>query len=160
MPGWAFSPAAAFIIAVCLAGAAQAEVTVAPAGRGYDIDVAGQVSSAELLSAIATATGVTITGDPEDATIRDSHFRGTSLERALRALLPHAAFVVSFAKNGAPDRIIFLSAAKGEDAGGNGGQVTGTDPNMEGGTNPDDAASTFSPDAQQDGQPGNPAPGN
>ncbi len=147
--------------ASCLAGSAQAEVTVTPAAKGYDIDIVGQASVGELLDAIAKG-GITITGQPPDATITANHFRSASLERALRALLPHAPFVVRFAKNGVPEKIIFLSAAKGEGegAGGDAGPATGDDPSMEGGSNPDDPGSNFAPDAQQGGQPGTPSPGN
>ena len=65
-----------------------------------------------MIDAIAAATGATIQGYPEDGTVADNHIRGASLERALRALLPKAAFVVRFNADDTPAAIIFLSDAK------------------------------------------------
>ena len=109
---WFSVPANALLIGVLLCGSVAAEVNVAPAGKGYDIDVSGQASTTEVIDAIAAATGATIQGYPEDGTVADNRIRGASLERALRALLPNAAFVVRFNADDTPAAIIFLSDAK------------------------------------------------
>lgn len=109
---WISGPIIALLIGGALCGSVAAEVSVSPAGKGYDIDVSGQVSTTEVLDAIAAATGATIEGYPEDGAIADNRIRGASLERALRALLPKAAFVVRFDADDTPAAIIFLSDAK------------------------------------------------
>ena len=125
---WISGPAAALLIGTALCGSVAAEVTVSPAGKGYDIDVTGQVSTTEVLDAIAAATGATIEGYPEDGTVADNRIRGASLERALRALLPKAAFVVRFSEDDTPTAIIFLSDSKGAaPAGGDPGMDEGMD---------------------------------
>jgi hypothetical protein len=100
------------LIGAALCGSVAAEVNVSPAGKGYDIVVSGQASTKEVLDAIAAATGAIIEGYPEDGTVADNRIRGASLERALRALLPKAAFVVRFDADDTPSVIIFLSNAK------------------------------------------------
>lgn len=105
------------VLSTALLGAASgatawAEVTVAPAARGYDIDITGQASSTELIDAIAAALGIKVQGYPADSTVTANQLRGASLERALRALLPTARFVVRFNDDDTPEAIIFLSASK------------------------------------------------
>ena len=102
------------------APAAQAEVTVAPAATGFDIDITDQASASELLDAVAAATGAVIKGRPEDATINANQLRNSSMERALRKLLPGAAFAVRYDDDGKLAAIIFLSpdSAGGESADG------------------------------------------
>jgi hypothetical protein len=107
---WAM-PAAVLVFA--MAGSALAGVTVSPAGRGYDIDIDGETSASELLDAIASASGATVKGQPQDATITTNHLRGTTLERAIRQLLPGAAFTIRFGEDERPDAIIFLSPEDG-----------------------------------------------
>ena len=109
---WFSGPATALFIGTLLCGSVAAEVNVAQAGKGYDIDVSGQASTTEVIDAIAAATGATIQGYPLDGTVADNRIRGASLERALRALLPKAAFVVRFNADDTPAAIIFLSDAK------------------------------------------------
>lgn len=109
---WFSVPANTLLIGTLLCGSVAAEVSVAPAGKGFDIDVSGQASTTEVIDAIAAATGATIQGYPEDGTVADNRIRGASLERALRALLPKAAFVVRFNTDDTPAAIIFLSDAK------------------------------------------------
>lgn len=93
-------------------GTAWAEITVSPAARGYDIDITDQASSTELIDAIAAALGIKVQDYPADSTVAASQLRGASLERALRALLPTARFVVRFNDDDSPEAIIFLSASK------------------------------------------------
>lgn len=112
MQRWTSASATALLIGAALCGSVAAEVNVSPGGKGYDIDVSGQASTKEVLDAIAAATGATIEGYPEDGTVADSRIRGASLERALRALLPKAAFVVRFNADDTPAAIIFLSDTK------------------------------------------------
>jgi hypothetical protein len=109
---WFSAYANALLIGTLLCGSVAAEVNVAPSGKGYDIDVSGQASTTEVIDAIAAATGATIQGYPEGGTVADNRIRGASLERALRALLPKAAFVVRFNADDTPAAIIFLSDAK------------------------------------------------
>ena len=154
------SPAATLMFALWLSGTAPAEVTVAIAPKGYDIDISGQVTTDELLAAIAKAIGVTISGQPTETTVRENHFRSSSLERALRALLPHAAFVVSFAKNGSPEKIIFLSANKTDGTGGDAGSGAGVNPGMDSGDANPDPGYTGTPDAEPGNPPDNSVPGN
>ena len=130
---WFSVPANTLLIGTLLCGSVAAEVSVAPAGKGYDIDVSGQASTTEVIDAIAAATGATIQGYPEDGTVADNHIRGASLERALRALLPKAAFVVRFNADDTPAAIIFLSDAK--DA-----ATQGTDPGVDEGLDAIDEA--------------------
>lgn len=105
-------PVAMAVLCLLLPLPAWAEVSVTPAARGYDVDVVGQVSSSEVLDAFATATGIDIKGAPEETTVAETHLRGASLERALRALLPHAGFVVSSDADGKPTAIIFMAASQ------------------------------------------------
>lgn len=109
---WISGHATVLLIGAALSGSVAAEVNVSPAGKGYDIDVTGQASTTEVLDAIAATTGATIEGYPVDGTIADNRIRGASLERALRALLPKAAFVVRFNADDTPAAIIFLSDSK------------------------------------------------
>lgn len=110
--GWAL-PAAVGIFA---AAPAYAQVTVTPAAKGYDIDIENQISAAELIDALAAATGANVKGQPQEATINPNHLRGASLERALRLLLPGAAFTLGFNADGKPTSIIFLSSPAQEPA--------------------------------------------
>lgn len=112
------APAAIITVSCITIGAAQAEVTVVPAARGFDIDVSDQATSTELLDAITSATGVKIEGAPEDAAIGANHLRSASLERALRTLMPRAGFVVRSRGDGTPEAIIFLSTPLGGDPDG------------------------------------------
>lgn len=109
---------AAAAVAVTLSATALAEVTIEPASKGYDIDVTDNASSTELLDAITEATGATIKGRPDEVTLSANHLKGTSLERAIRMLIPGTNFVVRLGPDGAPAQIIFLSASPGD--GGNG----------------------------------------
>lgn len=126
------------LIGAALCSSAAAEITVAPAGKGFDIDITEQASSTEVVDAIADAIGVKVEGYPEEGPVAASHLRSASLERALRALLPKAAFVVRFNEDDTPAAIIFLSESK--DAPPEGGEP-GIDEGMEesdGGTAPTD----------------------
>jgi len=100
------------LLASISSGTAWAEITVSPAARGYDIDITDQASSTELIDAIAATLGIKVQGYPADSTVAAGQLRGASLERALRALLPTARFVVRFNDEDSPEAIIFLSAAK------------------------------------------------
>lgn len=135
---------------------ARAEVTVTPVAKGYDVDVIGQASSAEVLEAIAGATGVEIKGTPGDTTVNESHLRSASLERAIRALLPRAGFVVSSDAEGKPVSIIFMAVS------GDGGAPPPGDPTMpdaQDGSVPDQPDGTV-PDgtAPEDAAPERPLP--
>ena len=115
-------PAAVFCLGVALCAPAMAAVTVTPATKGYDIDVTGPSSASEVIDAIAGATGVVIKGEPEDATVGTNHLRNTSLERALRVLLPGAPFAVRFGEDDMPEEIIFLAPSQdGGDTANDGG---------------------------------------
>ena len=100
------------LLASISSGTAWAEITVSPAARGYDIDITDQASSTELIDAMTAALGIKVQGYPADSTVAASQLRGASLERALRALLPTARFVVRFNDDDSPEAIIFLSASK------------------------------------------------
>ena len=52
---WFSASANALLIGALLCGSVAAEVSVAPAGKGYDIDVSGQASTTEVIDAIAAA---------------------------------------------------------------------------------------------------------
>lgn len=110
----AFPGIVTFTLAVMLSIPALADVTVRPATKGYDIDVTENASSSELLDAIANSTGATIKGQPEEVTLAANHLKATSLERAIRVLIPGANFVVRFGPDDAPAQIIFLSAKAGD----------------------------------------------
>lgn len=112
----------AVFFAVAGIGAAHADITVKPVARGYDIDVTSETTASELVDAIANATGVDIKGEPEDTTVGVNHLRSASLERALRALLPKAPFVVRSDADDTPTEIIFLAPRKNGD-----GSSDGTD---------------------------------
>jgi hypothetical protein len=116
----------AVMLATVLSSPARADVTVTPVAKGYDIDVSDQASSAELLDAITTATGVTLRGLPDETTLSANHLRATSLERAIRMLMPGVNFTVRFGPDNAPAQIIFLSGSPAEDGTSNGG-AAGTD---------------------------------
>jgi len=105
--GWS----AVIAIGLSWPGAALAEVTVTPAAKGYDVDVTGQASTTEVLEAIVGATGVEIKGTPGDAAVSENHLRGASLERAIRALLPKAGFIVRSDAEGKPAAIIFMAVS-------------------------------------------------
>ena len=134
---WISGSAIALLMSASLCGPVAAEIIVAPSGKGYDIDITEQASSTEVVDAIADAIGVTVEGYPEEGPIAASHLRSASLERALRALLPKAAFVVRFNEDDTPAAIIFLSAPK--DASPDGGEP-GIDEGMD--ENDDAAAPT------------------
>jgi hypothetical protein len=104
--------AAVFILTAALCVPAEAGVTVKPSAKGYDIDVDGPTKASELIDAIASATGVNVKGQPEETTIGPNHLHGTSLERALRMLLPKVPFAVRFDADDIPEAIIFLSPAQ------------------------------------------------
>ena len=133
----ATGPTAIFLLAATLCGTAVADVKIAPAAQGYDIDIDGDTSATDLIEAIAAATGVEIKGEPEDVAIGANHLRNTSLERALRKLLPKAPFAVRFDSDETPEEIIFLSPA--EDGGGADGGAGDT-------TEPSDDAPAEDPD--------------
>lgn len=99
-----------------ISGTARAEITVSPVARGYDIDITEQTSSTALIDALSAAIGVTVAGYPPEKTIAKGQLRGASLERAVRALLPQARFVVRFNADNTPSTIIFLSTGQGEDS--------------------------------------------
>ena len=105
-------PVAVLAAGVALCGTAAAEVTVKPASKGYDIDITGDTTAAELIEAIASATGADIKGEPENTAVGVNHLRNASLERALRALLPKAPFVVKSDHDDMPTEIIFLSPSQ------------------------------------------------
>lgn len=128
----AFPGVVGTLLAIMLSGTALADVTVTPTAKGYDIDVTDDASSSELLDAITKATGATIKGPPDEVTLSANHMKGTSLERAIRMLIPGANFVVRFGPDDAPAQIIFLSTSPSED--GNGGS---TDSGTEDSTSPD-----------------------
>ncbi|MFO1133166.1 MAG: hypothetical protein U1E16_14295 [Hyphomicrobiales bacterium] len=109
----------AFLLGTVLCSGAIAGVTVTPASKGYDIDVSDQASSSELLDAISDATGVTIKGLPDETTLATNHLRSTTLERALRMLMPGTNFVVRFGPDNAPTQIIFLSESPDDNGAGN-----------------------------------------
>lgn len=113
-------PVMAFLMGTALCGTASAGVTVTPAAKGYDIDVSDQASSSELLDAISTATGVAIKGLPDETTLATNHLRSTTIERALRMLMPGTNFVVRFGPDNAPEQIIFLAASPDGNGAGNG----------------------------------------
>ena len=105
-------PVAVLAAGVALCGTAAAEVTVKPASKGYDIDITGDATAAELIEAIASATGADIKGEPENTAVGVNHLRNASLERALRALLPKAPFAVKSDDDDMPTEIIFLSPSQ------------------------------------------------
>lgn len=105
---WTLS-ASVLTMAAMLAPPASAEVTISPAASGYDIDITGPVSSSELIDVISAATGIAVKNRPKDTTINTNHLRSTSLDRALRKLLPGTAFTIRSGDEGAPAMIIFLS---------------------------------------------------
>ncbi|WP_374331777.1 hypothetical protein [Aestuariivirga sp.] len=107
-----------FLLGDALSGTARAEVTVTPAAKGYDIEVSDQATSSELLDAITNATGVTIKGLPDETTLAANHLRSTTLERAIRMLMPAANFVVRFRPDNTPAQIIFLSASPDDNTAG------------------------------------------
>lgn len=107
----------AALFGVTTSSTAWAEITVSPAARGYDIDVTDPVSSTELIDAIAAALEIKVKGYPDESTVAANQLRGASLERALRALLPSARFVVRFNEDDSPAALIFLSAGKGGEPG-------------------------------------------
>ncbi|MEI7599933.1 MAG: hypothetical protein WCJ41_11520 [Aestuariivirga sp.] len=121
-------PVAVLAAGAALCGAAAAEVTVKPAAKGYDIDITGNATASELIEAIASATGVDIKGEPEDTPVGANHLRNASLERALRALLPKAPFVVKSDDEDMPTEIIFLSPSQNGD--GTAGGQDASDPAM------------------------------
>lgn len=92
--------------------AARADVTVTAAGSGYDIEVSGQATSADVIAAIAAATRATASGTPDTTPVLPNHLAGASLVRALRVLLPHAPFVIRYRKDGTPEAIILLTPVK------------------------------------------------
>lgn len=102
---------------IALSGAAWAEITISPATRGYDIDITDPTSSTALIDALAGAAGVKVGGYPADSPVATSHLRNASLERALRALLPTARFVVRFNSDDTPAEIIFLTSAENAEPG-------------------------------------------
>lgn len=104
---------AAILVVASLSDAAHAEITVSPVARGYDIAITEQTSSTALIDSMAAALGVTVQGYPADSTVSKTQIRGASLERALRALLPEARFVVRFNDDDTPAAIIFLSSGEG-----------------------------------------------
>ena len=125
LPRWTMF-ASLLAMTVGLAHPASAEVTISPAASGYDIDIIGPVSSTELIDVISAATGVAVKNRPEDTTINTNHLRSTSLDRALRKLLPGTAFTIRSGDEGAPAMIIFLSpsaAAPQDDPQGAGTEV-------------------------------------
>jgi hypothetical protein len=144
-------------MAAALCGPAAAGVTVTPAAKGYDIDIDGQASASELIEAIAGATGVEIKGQPEDATVGPNHLRNTSLERALRQLLPKAPFAIRFDADDTPETIIFLSpsqegaTADGSDGAGESDETDGSDGGD--GTDPGDQAPVDDSDTLEDMAP-------
>jgi hypothetical protein len=107
------------VVACCgtLPAVALADVTVTPAAKGYDIDITGDASSSDLIDAIVGATGVAIKGEPGDATLTANHLKNTSLERALRSLLPGTNFAVRFGDDDKPSEIIFLTSGSGDGSG-------------------------------------------
>lgn len=108
---------AAVFLFVALSGTASAGITISPAARGYDIDITEQTSSTALIDALAGAAAVKVEGYPAESPVAASHLRNASLERALRALLPSARFVVRFNADDTPAAIIFLSSAEDADPG-------------------------------------------
>lgn len=108
-------------MAAALCGPAAATIKIAPAEKGYDFDIDAQTTASELIDAIASATGVDIKGEPQDTTVGPNHLRNTSLERALRKLLPKAPFAVRFDADDTPEAIIFLTPSEG------GGGANGSD---------------------------------
>lgn len=107
----------AVLLGAASGGTAWAEITVSPAARGYDIDITDQATSTELIDTIAAALGIKVQGYPVDSTVGANQLRGASLERALRALLPTARFVVRFNDDDSPEAIIFLSDSKDGETG-------------------------------------------
>lgn len=124
----------AMLVAMAWPAALRAEVTVTAAAKGYDVDVSDQASVSEVIDAIVTATGVKVVGAPEDGTIASLHLRSASLERVLRALLPHEGFALRFNADDTPDAIIFLSA---ENAAGAGDGADAGPDGSDGGSEPD-----------------------
>lgn len=110
--------ALALACSFALPGTAWAEVTVKPAARGYDIDITEEATSSDLIDAIAEATGANVKGEPEDASLAPNHLRSTSLERAIRMLIPGAKFAVRFNDDDSPAEIIFLASGVDGDGAG------------------------------------------
>lgn len=128
-----------------LCGPALASVKVTPAQNGYDIDIDGEANATEVIEAIASATGVEIKGQPEDTAVGPDHLRNTSLERAIRKLLPKAPFAVRFDADDTPEAIIFLSPSQDGGADGSDGED-----NSDSG---DDSAPADEQDAPEDSAP-------
>lgn len=119
---------AALLLLASLSGAASAEITITPATRGYDIDITEPTSSTALIDALAGAASLKVRGYPVEGPVAASQMRNASLERALRALVPTARFVVRFNADDTPAEIIFLSSASDGDPGAD--MADPTDPAM------------------------------
>lgn len=145
LPKLLLAPAAGLAMCILHCGPAVADVTVKPAARGYDIDIAGGTSASELIDAIANATGVEIKGEPEDATVGPNHLRNASLERALRMLLPKAPFAVRYDADDTPETIVFLSPSEDSADGGDNGDAMDDGSGME-----PDQSDPGAPDMEQD----------
>lgn len=159
----AMLPRVLLLGALALGGAAlpvpaRAEVTVAAAAKGYDIAVTDDATATDLIDAITAATGIAVKGQPADDTLPATRLSGVSLERALRGLLPKAAFVVRYGDDGAPAMIIFLTPKDATGA----GDAAGSD--MQDGSAPDAGSADQPPDgsdtAPDTTPPDLPAPGN
>jgi hypothetical protein len=59
---WFSASANALLIGALLCGSVAAEVSVAPAGKGFDIDVSGQASTTEVIETIGTRHGRSSSG--------------------------------------------------------------------------------------------------
>ena len=128
-----FKPAAITMGVAALFTPARADVTVTPATKGYDIAITDQASASDVLDAITSATGVAVKGEPGDDAVNPTRLTGVSLERALRGLLPKAAFAIRYGADGAPAMIIFLTPKDGAAAGAG----DGSSPDMQDGAGQD-----------------------
>ena len=129
---------------------AFADVTVTAADKGYDIAITDQASASDLIDAIAGATGAAVKGEPGDDAVNPTRLTGVSLERALRGLLPKAAFAIRYGADGSPAMIIFLTPKDGAAAGAD----DGSSPDMQDGAGQDSG----SPDQPADGNGSAPDP--
>lgn len=147
----AFALCTTVVLAAALCESAWSAVKVTPAAQGYDIDIDSPTSASELVDAIAAATGVEVKGEPEDVSVGPNHLRNTTLERALRKLMPKAPFAVRFDSDDTPEEIIFLSPS--QDGSGMGGS-DGTDgSDGSDSTDPSDDAPADGSDSQDDSAP-------
>lgn len=146
----------ATLTCVSMAGPASAEVSIVPDASGYDIEISGQASPGELLDAIASATGVSVKGQPEDATLTANKLHGVSMERALRKLLPGSAFAVRYGDDGRPTALIFLTSDTTDGSAPSDGDVSTQ--GMDDPTTTDgDARGDAPPDGSDGGDPNQPS---